>query len=116
MKSNKLNKLRGDPGKRHRYDMEIKGPKGLPKCPRYLDKVAKEEWKSIVPLLDKMGILSTIDRTALEIYCAAYSRYRQAEIELQKNGWVTEDNKPNAWVAIQNRAYDVIKNFQDRFV
>jgi P27 family predicted phage terminase small subunit len=76
-----IKKLEGNPGKRP--IAEIPAPKGVPSCPRWLDNLAKIEWRRIVPELDAMGMLSLVDRAALSGYCEAYSRWRRAEIEIQ---------------------------------
>jgi len=114
-----INDARGDPGKKRRYQTEPVAPTGKPLCPKHLGRVAKQEWKSIVPLLEQLGVLSKIDRSALEIYCSAYGRYRQAQQELEKTGYVL--TTPNGfkmkspWVAIMNEALNQCKRFLIEF-
>ncbi len=50
-----------------------------PTCPRWLDKTAKACWKQIIPQLDQMGILTTIDANAIARYCVLWSRWIKAE-------------------------------------
>jgi P27 family predicted phage terminase small subunit len=58
-------------------------PEGVPSCPRWLDNMAKTEWRRIVPELAAIGMLSLVDRAALSGYCTAYSRWRRAETAIQ---------------------------------
>lgn len=78
----------------------------IPKPPKWIskDKIAKEEWKRVAGLLTKMKILTKTDTTALEAYCKCWSRYRQAEEELDslKSLYYYTDN--GSWqVAPQTR-------------
>ena len=83
-----INDLKGDTHKRRRHQAEPVPPKNHPVCPDYLDIVAKAEWKSVTEQLDQMGLLSSADSTALELYCSAYSRYRDAEEKVRRFGEV----------------------------
>lgn len=57
-----------------------------PTCPAWLSKVAKTEWRRIRPELEKLGLLTKIDRVALAAYCEEYSIWVKASQELQKHG------------------------------
>lgn len=52
----------------------------------WLDKLAAGEWRRIAPPLMTMGLLTVVDRAALEGYCKAYSRWLQAERILERKG------------------------------
>jgi len=82
----KLKLLRGNPGKRAINKREPKPPAKVPKCPAWLDAMAKREWKRVVPVLAKLEMLTEIDRGALAAYCDAYSRWQQAARELRETG------------------------------
>lgn len=75
-KATKIHELNGNPSKINLSERERKSIK-LPveniKAPKYLDKVAKKEWKRVVPILIEIGVLSKVDSAALEAYCTAYS-------------------------------------------
>lgn len=62
----------------------LKGLKDTPACPHWLCKVAKNEWKRVVPVLSRLGLLKSVDRAALAGYCQAYARWEQAERVLDK--------------------------------
>ncbi|MBI1348028.1 phage terminase small subunit P27 family [bacterium] len=83
-----INDLKGDPHKRRRHKAEPDPPKNRPTCPDHLDDFARQEWESVTEQLDQMGLLSSADATALELYCSAYARYRHAEEMVKKYGEV----------------------------
>ncbi len=61
-------------------------PTGAPECPDWLDEDAKQLWAETAPLLVQMRILTKADRQALARYCQTWSRWRKAEMFLQKYG------------------------------
>lgn len=83
-----INDLKGDPHKRRRHKSEPEPPKDRPDCPAHLDEIAKQKWTEVTQQLDSMGLLSSADSGALELYCAAYGRYRSAEEFVKKYGEV----------------------------
>lgn len=90
--------------KEHRPMIEpISPPTIIPKqVPRWLDKIAKQEWKRITPILHEHGLLTTLDLKSLEIYCVAYSNWKQAEMK-KELGIVKTDSgnvKPNPYIGI----------------
>ena len=58
----------------------------IPSVPKHLGPEARKEWKRITPLLDELGLISGLDRTALALYCQAAGRL--AELETAFNGQV----------------------------
>ncbi len=58
----------------------------IPSPPRHLSNEAKKEWRRITPLLEELGLISGLDRTALALYCQAVGRL--AELETAFNGMV----------------------------
>ena len=63
------------------------GP-GVPRCPSWLDDQAKHAWRQLVPQLVAMRVLAAVDRNALARYCTLWSRWKTAEVFLQKHGSV----------------------------
>lgn len=64
-------------------------PRPLPKapsCPRWLSKEARAEWRRIVPELERIGLISELDREALAGYCDAVYRRRRAIDLLDRGG------------------------------
>lgn len=52
---------------------------GLPSMPSHFSPEARKEWRRITPELLELGLLTRIDRAALELYCHAYGRLQQVE-------------------------------------
>lgn len=78
----KLRLLRGNPGHRPLPPDEPMPATDIPECPDHLDKDAQQEWMRLVPELEKLGLITLLDRATLGAYCSAYSMWRQAEQEL----------------------------------
>ncbi len=91
-------------------------PTGVPTCPRHLDDDAKKEWKRISAELVALNLLTSVDRAALAGYCASWSRWVAAELQIQKFGTVIKAGKsgypiPSPYVGISNTAMDHMRKF-----
>ncbi len=71
---------------KRRQRSETKGPSGIPTCPDWLDGDGKTMWKTLVPLLEGMAVLTRIDGNALARYCRLWSRWRKAESFIDQHG------------------------------
>ena len=67
-----LKKLAGNPGKRPMNSAEPMPAKGAPTCPDWLQGDALLEWKRIVPELDRLGVLTSVDGAVIEAHCVTY--------------------------------------------
>lgn len=80
-----LHLLRGDPSKLGKpklgqlLDEIIRPPVEIPECPDHLSNEAKAEWARLAPHLERLGLVSQIDRAALAMYCSAWGDYEWAE-------------------------------------
>lgn len=82
-----LKMLEGNPGKRTLDLAAGINPRiEIPSPPKHLSPEARKEWKRITPLLEELGLISGLDRTALALYCQAAGRL--AELETAFNGKV----------------------------
>ena len=72
----------GNPGKRRINGAEPKPPGSLPDCPPHLSEVARDEWHRIAGSLNKIGLLTQVDRTTMAAYCQCYGRWVEAEQKL----------------------------------
>src|SRR5262245_43390469 len=81
-----LKLLAGNPGKRTLNLHEPRPAQRIPQCPAHLDGEARKAWRRITKQLFAMGVLTTVDRDALAVYCQAWSRWVQAEEHLKKFG------------------------------
>jgi len=79
-----LKVLDGNPGKRPLNMNEPKPRPKAPKCPAWLNAVAKKEWKRVVPELERLGLLTCVDGAALEGYCESYSKWVEMSQFLKK--------------------------------
>lgn len=57
------------------------------KAPKYLDKLAKEQWKLREDHLQQRDDIQPADWTNLELYCVNYSMYRKAMEDIAKRGF-----------------------------
>lgn len=108
----RLKLLRGNPGKRKINKKEPKPKLQIPPCPKELTKPAHEEWERVCTELYELGLLSSLDRGALTVYCAAWATLMEAEASLKKKGKVQKIisvtgrvyEKASPWVKIANDA------------
>lgn len=84
-----LKVLEGNPGKRALNLSDGINPRvEIPSLPKHLGIEARKEWRRITPLLEELGLVSGLDRTALALYCQAVGRL--AELETAFNGKVNQ--------------------------
>src|SRR3972149_7757222 len=58
----------------------------IPECPAHIEGEARAEWGRIAPHLEKLGLISQIDRAALTGYCVAWGRHVEAETKIKAVG------------------------------
>jgi P27 family predicted phage terminase small subunit len=85
-----VKQLEGNPGKRKLNRDEPKPEKKAPKCPSWLDKEAKKEWRRTARQLEQLGILTEVDMAAFAGYCQAYARWKEAEEFITKHGTIVK--------------------------
>lgn len=78
--------LRGNPSKKAAADLVdgLQPDVEIPGCPRHLLPEARKEWRRITPELERYGLISKLDRSALALYCQAWARWVWAEEQLQR--------------------------------
>lgn len=112
-KPTRLKILTGNPGKRRLNKCEPQPAPGGLVCPASMPREGKELWARIVPELERIGVATGIDQTALESYCRAYATWKYAERKLQEEGMTfTSQNsgipRPSPYVQIANTAAENI--------
>lgn len=85
-KPSHLKLLQGNPGRRPLNASEPKPPAELPSVPDHLSDSAKLEWEGMGQALLKVGLLTSIDRSAFAAYCTVYARWVEAEVALKQTG------------------------------
>ena len=78
-KPSHLKLVTGNPGKRAINTQEPVPERILPAPPPELTSEARGEWDRVAGELNRLGLLTGIDRAALAAYCQAYGRWSQAE-------------------------------------
>ena len=84
----KLKLIRGTLRSDRRNPNEASLNGGIPTCPRALSPAAKREWRRVARELAQAGLLTRVDRAGLAAYCAAWSRWIEAEEALRTYGTI----------------------------
>lgn len=116
-KPTRLKILEGNPGKRALNYREPK-PKHGTTMPAYLDKQARLEWRRVAPELNRLGLLTIVDRTALAAYCDAVSHMLAARKVLKEQGMSYECNdyvRARPEVGIYHKCQAIIKSWCQEF-
>jgi len=108
----KIIQLRGGTDRTHRPPRtdEPLPPERMPICPKHLDEEARKEWKRAGKILQKVGLMTDLDRMIFAAYCEAYSRWVQAVTQIQATSMVYKkpDGTPglNPYLKIASVAYE----------
>lgn len=115
--------VRGTDRADRRSANEPEPDRGIPKCPAHFNGRAKEAWKRIGPMLDRMGVLTQADGAALELLCDAYADYRDASEVIRVSGstytTTTQQGdtmyRPRPEVAMRNDAWRRVASMASEF-
>lgn len=119
-KATVLRLLDGNPGKRPLPKNEPVPSGEIGDPPDHLAAEAQAKWREIVASAAP-GLLTLIDRSALEAFCTAWALHRQATLELQEKGGgpVIEDPKGramrNPWVMVLNQQAQIMAQYSSKF-
>ena len=80
-----LKLIEGNRGKR-RIPKTVMPPPACPVKPTGMCAPARKEWDRIAPQLDRLGLLTDLDRTALQGYCECYAHRAAAARLLHTRG------------------------------
>lgn len=81
-KPTKLKVLEGNPGKRRLNEMEPTPETEIPTRPGWLAPEGKREWTRITRDLQRLGLLTVVDRAALATYCQWWAVFVAAQAVL----------------------------------
>jgi P27 family predicted phage terminase small subunit len=70
-----------------RHGKRATAPSGVPDAPKALSDEAAKEWNRVVKLLAAAGLVAKLDRSALALYCQAWSDYWAAKEIIENEGW-----------------------------
>lgn len=107
--------LEGNLGKRAINGHEPKPPGSLPDCPSHLSVVAHQEWHRIAASLNRIGLLTQVDRTTMAAYCQCYGRWVEAELKLAEtpsilrlpSGYIQQ----SPWLTISNKQLELMVKY-----
>ena len=103
-------KLLGNPGRRPlpKNEPEPSIPKEIPEAPDHLDEIAKAEWNCMAAELYPIGVMTVVDRAALEVYCCEYSLWVNAYKKIREHGTIIKSQSgypaQSPHLAIANKA------------
>lgn len=61
-----------------------------PEAPEFLSPEARAEWDRVLPELQRLEIIKTLDRAALSAYCEAWARFVGAQMAIRIDGLFCE--------------------------
>ncbi len=115
----RLKIARGNPGKRRLNTDEPQPRSGPLVCPDWLDDEAKAKWASLVPELERLGLLTVVDGDALAGHCQAWAEFKLATEVLQAEGRIFRTGTgylaPHPAVAMQRSAWAAVRAFAALF-
>ncbi len=102
---------------RKKNQNKIKPKKDNIKCPNFLDKEAKKEFKKVAKELLELDLLSNIDTATLVIYADAYSNYMKATKSVQEEGQKIEyTNSRGATNTIENPSVQIQHKYSEKIM
>ena len=111
--------LEGNPGKRALNIAEPKPRVVAPRPPEHLSEDEKAKWKLAVKELHPLGLITTIDKDALAMYCVIYVRWVKAERMVREKGEIIKTAAgniiQNPYLSIANRALDQLNKLGAEF-
>jgi P27 family predicted phage terminase small subunit len=118
-KPTKLKLVNGNPGHRPLNRNEPEPEALTPDPPAHLSAIAVEEWNRITAELEKLKLISSIDRAALAAYCQCYARWVEAETYIEFHGLTITttlgNSIANPAVGIANTAMKLMGKFLVEF-
>jgi len=111
--------LAGNPGKRALNHAEPKPRVVLPRPPEHLSDEEKAKWKLTVKELYPLGLITTIDKDALAMYCVIFMRWVKAEKMVREKGEIIKTAAgniiQNPYLSIANRALEQLNKLGAEF-
>lgn len=117
-KPHHLKLIQGNPGGRRLVEPPSPPP-ARPYCPEWLSPFAKTEWRRIVPPLDRLGLLTKVDRSTLAGYCEAVSNFKRATEIINATDLMVEGRKgeptKNPMLQVQRDSLRLMSNYSAMF-
>ena len=124
-----IHQMNDNPGKRDismkielEEEVEKKTDISILEPPEWIknNKIALNEWNRVAPILYDLGLLKINDTAALEAYCKCWSRYKEAEMQIDQ-AHSTIIKTPSGYVqqipqvSIAHRYLKLAKDFMTEF-
>lgn len=114
-----LKTVRGNPGRRPLNEKEPEPDTTIPDPPPTLSEKALKQWDLVAPQLHKMGVLTQIDATALEMYCVAYGNWAEAQEMIKEYGPLVKARsgylQQSPYMQMANKAFEQMKAMLPEF-
>lgn len=98
---------------------EPKPKEGVPSCPTWVNPEGKREWKRVAAELNRIGMLTLIDRAKLAAYCNSWGDYVDAVLAVRAQGATFTTEKgyiaKNPMVTVMNEARAAVLKFGQEF-
>jgi P27 family predicted phage terminase small subunit len=111
--------LAGNPGTRAINHAEPRPRVVLPRPLEHLSDEEKSKWKALVKELHPLGLVTTIDKDSLAMYCVIYVRWMKAERMVREKGEIIKTAAgniiQNPYLSIANRALDQLNKLGAEF-
>lgn len=118
-KPSALKKLAGNPGKRAMNKTEPQPKVVLPAAPVHLKGDERAKWDELAAELHELGVLTTLDRDALGMYCVLFVRWTKAEQVVREKGEIIKTTGgniiQNPYLSIANRALEQLNKLGAEF-
>lgn len=89
-KSNDIHKLHGTYRRERHSNTKLLYPPAIGTAPKYLSRVARQEWNRIAPFLLEHGLLAETDLSTFASYCTAYAGWRECAALIEKDGQIVQ--------------------------
>jgi P27 family predicted phage terminase small subunit len=115
-----LKVLRGNPGNRPLNKNEPKPERSIPRPPKFLNKLAKKEFRRVARLLFPLGLMTELDMPALAAYAESFARWAEAVEKIEGEGMMAVGSKnghlyQNGYVGIANSAMKQMMSIATEF-
>ena len=81
--------------RRNRRQVNASVSAGRPAMPRTLTPEARAEWRRVVPDLERMGVLASVDRGVLVRYCTAWADWSELDAQVRRTGRIVRGRDGN---------------------
>jgi P27 family predicted phage terminase small subunit len=90
----------------------------IPPCPKGLSSIARREWVRQSKILLDLGVIASLDRAALAVWCATWEQFLKATAKIKIEGEVDQGRRGrmiSPWVKIQERSADRLLKYAAQF-